>query len=229
MGSLLTSCGNPSAILLPYSTTCIRSQIPITTFIKYYPIEDQSSGKFFFIIVRPLSRADVERAVDDITQILRRRRRVAPDEKNNFGISTQDSLLDLYNQLTGATALVLTAISCVALFIGGIGVMNIMLVSVVERTREIGIRKAIGACRRNIMQQFLLEAVLLTGAGGLIGVLAGVTISKVINSFSPLPSTVPLWAVLLGVSVSIVVGIFFGIYPAWQAANLDPIEALRYE
>ncbi|MEW6731101.1 MAG: ABC transporter permease [Acidobacteriota bacterium] len=207
----------------------IQTLIPITTFMKYYPINERGSDVFFFAVVRPHSRAQVPRAVDDITEILRRRRQVRPGEKNNFGVSTQDSLLDLYNQLTGATALVLTVVSSVALFIGGIGVMNIMLVAVVERTREIGIRKAIGARRSDIMRQFLLEAIVLTGTGGIIGVLIGVGISKLIDTFSPLPSVVPLWAALAGLSVSLAVGLFFGIYPAKRAANLNPIEALRYE
>lgn len=207
----------------------IQVLIPIGTFMKYYPVEKPSNELFFFIVARPRSRAHVERAVEDITEILRRRRRVKPGAKDNFGVSTQDSLLDIYRQLTGATALVLTAVSSIALIIGGIGVMNIMLVAVVERTREIGIRKAIGARKSDILRQFLLEAILLTGGGGIIGVLLGLGISEVLNRFSPLPSTVPLWAVLAGLTVSLAVGLFFGIYPARRAANLDPIDALRYE
>src|SRR5205085_9577769 len=127
----------------------------------------------FFIIIRPPTRADVRAAMDEITDILRRRRQVPAGAKNNFGVSSQDSLLDFYNQLTGATWLVLTAISFVALMIGGIGVMNIMLVSVIERTREIGVRKAVGATRTNILSQFLIEAVVLTGIGGLAGLTVG--------------------------------------------------------
>jgi putative ABC transport system permease protein len=207
----------------------IQTLIPITTFMKYYPTDRPSPDMFFFVVVRPKSRDEVNRAVEDITTTLRRRRNLKPSDKVNFGVSTQDSLLDLYNQLTGATALVLTVVSSVALFIGGIGVMNIMLVSVVERTREIGIRKAIGARRKDIMRQFLLEAIVLTGAGGLIGVVLGVIISNVINAFSPLPSTVPLWAAGAGLAVSLAVGLFFGLYPARRAANLNPIDALRYE
>lgn len=202
--------------------------IPITTFDKYYP--DPPFPEFvFFIIVRPRSRAQVNSAIDEITDILRRRRRVPPNAPNNFGISSQDSLLDVYNQLTGATALVLTSISFVALMIGGIGVMNIMLVSVTERTKEIGIRKAVGATRLNILSQFLIEAVVLTAIGGVAGLLLGEGASLLMNKYSPLPAYVPWWAIAVGVGISGAVGVIFGLWPAWKAARLDPIEALRWE
>ncbi|HZE68099.1 MAG TPA: ABC transporter permease [Pyrinomonadaceae bacterium] len=202
--------------------------VPISTFDKYYP-DRPFPEVVFFIIVRPQSRAMVKSAIDEITDILRRRRRVPPSEKNNFGISSQDSLLDVYNQLTGATALVLTAISFVALMIGGIGVMNIMLVSVTERTKEIGVRKAVGATRLNILSQFLIEAVVLTAIGGLAGLAVGELASLLMNKYSPLPAYVPLWAIGVGVGISAAVGIVFGLWPAWKAARLDPIEALRWE
>jgi putative ABC transport system permease protein len=202
--------------------------MPITTFDKYYP-DLPFPQTVFFIIVRPISRAYVKSSIDEITDILRRRRRVPPNEKNNFGISSQDSLLDIYNQLTGATALVLTAISFVALMIGGIGVMNIMLVSVTERTKEIGIRKAVGATKLNILSQFLIEAVVLTGIGGLAGLIVGEFASIMMNKYSPLPAFVPLWAIGVGIGISAAVGIIFGLWPAWKAARLDPIEALRWE
>jgi putative ABC transport system permease protein len=202
--------------------------MPITTFDKYYP-DRPFPDVVFFIIVRPQSRAQVKSAMDEMTDILRRRRRVPPNAPNNFGISSQDSLLDVYNQLTGATALVLTAISFVALMIGGIGVMNIMLVSVTERTKEIGIRKAVGATRLNILSQFLIEAVVLTAIGGLAGLLVGEIASLLMNKYSPLPAYVPLWAIGIGVGISAAVGILFGLWPAWKAARLDPIEALRWE
>jgi len=202
--------------------------IPISTFDKYYP-DRPFPEVVFFIIVRPKSRAYVKSAMDEITDILRRRRRVPPNEKNNFGMSSQDSLLDVYNQLTGATALVLTAISFVALMIGGIGVMNIMLVSVTERTKEIGVRKAVGATRLNILSQFLIEAVVLTAIGGLAGLAVGELASLLMNKYSPLPAYVPLWAIGVGVGISAAVGIVFGLWPAWKAAKLDPIEALRWE
>ncbi|HMF58683.1 MAG TPA: FtsX-like permease family protein, partial [Pyrinomonadaceae bacterium] len=183
----------------------------------------------FIIIVRPQSRAYVKSAIDEMTEILRRRRRDAPGAPSTFGISGQDALMDVYNQLTGATAVVLTAISFVALMIGGIGVMNIMLVSVTERTREIGIRKAVGATRSNILSQFLIEAVVLTAIGGLVGLAIGEVASLLTNRYSPLPAYVPLWAIALGIGISAAVGIVFGLWPAWKAARLDPIESLRYE
>jgi putative ABC transport system permease protein len=202
--------------------------IPIKTFEKYYP-ELHFPESIFVIIVRPISRAYVKSAMDEMTDILRRRRHVAAGQPNNFGMSSQDSLLDVYNQLTGATYLVLTAISFVALMIGGIGVMNIMLVSVTERTKEIGLRKAVGATRKNILSQFLIEAVVLTAIGGLIGLAVGELASLLMNKYSPLPAYVPAWAIAVGVGISGAVGIIFGLWPAWKAARLDPIESLRYE
>ena len=202
--------------------------IPITTFDKYYP-DRPFPDIVFFMVVRPRSRAYVKTAMDEITDILRRRRQIAPTAKNDFGISSQDSLLDVYNQLTGATALVLTSISFVALMIGGIGVMNIMLVSVTERTKEIGVRKAVGATRMNILSQFLIEAVVLTAIGGLAGLAVGEVASLLMNKYSPLPAYVPLWAIAVGVGISAAVGIIFGLWPAWKAARLNPIDALRWE
>src|SRR5215218_10139310 len=196
--------------------------IPLPTFDKYWR-DIEPPLVVFFIILRPHTRAHVPPAMDQITDILRRRRQVPAGAKNNFGVSSQDSLLDFYNQLTGATWLVLTAISFVALMIGGIGVMNIMLVSVTERTKEIGIRKAVGATRANILWQFLIEAVVLAGLA------VGEAASLLMNAYSPLPAFVPVWAILVGVGISASVGIIFGLWPAWKAARLDPIEALRYE
>src|SRR2546421_6490710 len=185
-------------------------------------------GTIFAIIVRPASRAQVKSAIDEMTDILRRRRQVPSGAPNNFGISSQDALLDIYNQLTGATFLVLTAVSAVALMIGGIGVMNIMLVSVTERTKEIGLRKAVGATRINILSQFLIEAVVLTAIGGLIGLGVGELASILMNKYSPLPAFVPAWAIGVGIGISAAVGIVFGLWPGWKAARLDPIESLRW-
>lgn len=202
--------------------------IPLTTIQKFYPKIDPPQS-VFVIIVRPRTRADVQATIGEITDLLRRRREVATGEKSNFGISSQDALLDIYNQLTGATYLVLTAVSAVALMIGGIGVMNIMLVSVTERTKEIGIRKAVGATRISIMVQFITEAVILTAIGGVFGIILGEVISVLINTYSPLPAYIPIWAILIGIIVSGGVGIVFGVFPAWKASTLDPIEALRFE
>lgn len=202
--------------------------VPITTFDKYYP-DPPFPEVVFVIIVRPRSRAFVKSAIDEMTDILRRRRQDKFGQPNSFGISSQDALMDIYNQLTGATALVLTAVSFVALMIGGIGVMNIMLVSVTERTKEIGVRKAVGATRINILAQFLIEAVVLTAIGGLLGLGIGELLSFLVNKYSPLPAFVPLWAIGVGVGISAAVGIVFGLWPAWKAARLDPIEALRWE
>jgi putative ABC transport system permease protein len=202
--------------------------IPVTTFQKYYP-EITFPETIFGIFVRPISRAYVKSSIDEMTDILRRRRRVPNAEPNNFGISSQDALLDIYNQLTGATFLVLTAVSAVALMIGGIGVMNIMLVSVTERTREIGVRKAVGATRTNILSQFLIEAVVLTSFGGFVGLIVGEVFAYLVDKYSPLPAYVPAWAIGVGIGISAGVGIVFGLWPAWKAARLDPIESLRYE
>ncbi len=202
--------------------------IPLSTAQKFYPRIDPPQS-VFVIIIRPKTRADVKQTINEVTDILRTRRGVKPGEKENFGISSQDALLDIYNQLTGATYLVLTAISAVALMIGGIGVMNIMLVSVTERTKEIGIRKAVGATRSSILAQFLTEAVVLTAIGGTVGVVIGEILSLLINAYSPLPAFIPIWAIILGVFVSAGVGVIFGVFPAMKAANLDPIEALRFE
>ena len=169
-------------------------------------------------------------AEDEIRGLLRRRRGVAYDKPDNFGISSAEQIADQFRQITGVVALLIAVVSSIGLLVGGVGVMNIMLMSVTQRVREIGVRKAMGARRRDISWQFLTEAMTLTGAGGVIGVLLGVGISLLINAFLPsLPSTVPLWAVVIGVVVAMGVGLFFGIYPAIKAARLDPVEALRYE
>jgi len=161
---------------------------------------------------------------------LRRRRHVPYSAPENFGLSTAQEIATQFQQITGSVALLTAVVSSIGLLVGGVGVMNIMLMSVTQRTREIGVRKAIGARRRDVVWQFLTEAVVLTGAGGVIGVLLGIGVSLLINVFLPrVPSSVPLWAVLLAVAVSMGVGLFFGIYPAVKAARLDPVEALRYE
>ncbi len=166
-------------------------------------------------------------AQDQLTELLRIRRQVPFGAPNNFGLSTADSAIRNFRSITFGVAIAMIVISSVGLMIGGIGVMNIMLVSVTERTREIGIRKAIGARRRDIMWQFLIEAMMLTGLGGLIGLVIGGLTALAIKAF--LPSYVPAWAPIAGLFSSVGIGLIFGLWPAWKAARLDPIEALRYE
>jgi putative ABC transport system permease protein len=166
-------------------------------------------------------------ALDQITELLRIRRNVPFGAPNNFGLSTPDSIIKNFRSITFGVAMAMIAISSVGLMVGGIGVMNIMLVSVTERTREIGVRKAIGARRRDIMRQFLIEAMTLTGLGGLFGLLIGWLTTLAIKAV--LPSYVPAWAPIAGLFSSVSIGLIFGLWPAWKAARLDPIEALRYE
>jgi putative ABC transport system permease protein len=162
--------------------------------------------------------------------VLRQERRLKYSDPDNFGLSTPESLIENFRQVMAVTALVMVVLSSVGLLVGGIGVMNIMLVSVTERTKEIGIRKAVGARSLDIVIQFLTEAVVLTFSGGLLGMLLGYGISLGAKlAFPSLPTSVPLWAAILGVGVSVGVGVFFGLWPATKAAKLDPVEALRYE
>jgi putative ABC transport system permease protein len=187
--------------------------------------------RFNFMVadVKPLSPGHIEAAIDQTREAMRRHRKLKYLQKDNFGIFGQDTLTDLYRQITGGIYMVMIAISSIGLLVGGVGVMNIMLVSVTERTREIGVRKALGATRRDILWQFLTEAMTLTGAGGVIGILIGAVAAFLINTFSPFPAVIqPMW-VLIAFSTSMAVGLTFGLWPAAKAARLDPIEALRYE
>jgi putative ABC transport system permease protein len=167
---------------------------------------------------------------DEVTELMRRRRGVPVNKPNNFGLTTPEGIFDILNQIAYGASVIVVPLSGAGLLVGGIGVMNIMLVSVTERTKEIGVRRAIGAKKADIIWQFLTEAVTLTGTGGLIGIFVGWLISLVLKMLAPtLPSTIPLWSVITGIVVSCSVGLFFGIWPAMKAARLDPIEALRYE
>src|SRR5262245_52828053 len=160
---------------------------------------------------------------------MRGRRHLAPGKPDNFAITTADTWLDFYNNLTGGIFVVTVGVAAISLLVGGIVIMNIMLVSVTERTREIGIRKAMGARRRDILAQFLVEATTLSMTGGMIGVVAGVGLALLAGAVSPLPTAVSMPAILMGIIMSAAIGMFFGSFPAWRAARLDPIEALRYE
>jgi putative ABC transport system permease protein len=199
--------------------------LPITTVLKLHP--DAKDG--LYIDIKANTQAGIPSIMEQVTEILRRRRHDSPKKPNSFEVGTQNQFIEFYQSLTGGIYVVLLIISSISLVVGGIGVMNIMLVSVTERTREIGVRKAVGACKRHILVQFLLEAMVLTAIGGIIGILAGSGISMAVDALSPLPSRVSMLWVLLAFTVALSVGLFFGIYPAARAAKLDPIESLRYE
>ena len=171
----------------------------------------------------------MEETMDQVIGVLRVERKVQPGKPNDFEIITRDSLMDTWRNLTGVVFAAAVGIAAISLLVGGIGIMNIMLVSVTERTREIGIRKSIGANRRSILWQFIVEAILLSALGGLIGVVFGIGLGMLIGAISPLPAAVPVWAIFVGLGFSSMVGLFFGIYPAAKAARLHPIEALRHE
>lgn len=198
--------------------------LPINTFHRYFP-----NDKEVTVITKISSTSNLDKATQEIINVMRARRKVKISKDNDFSVFTQDTLSNLFNQLTGGAFLVMIVISCIALLVGGIGVMNIMLVSVKERTKEIGLRKALGAQKKEIRRQFLFEAMILTGTGGVIGMIAGFLISFLLRAATKLPVTVNLFSLITGFLVSTGVGLFFGLYPASQAANLDPVEALRYE
>jgi putative ABC transport system permease protein len=179
--------------------------------------------------MKATSGEDLEEAMDQVTRVLRQRRGLKATEENNFEVVTQSQLVEMYENLTRVTWIVMIGISAIALVVGGVGIMNIMMVSVTERTREIGIRKAVGARARDVAVQFLVEAAVLSGIGGLLGLLAAVGLAKLISSTTPIPASIELWSIILALGVSTGVGVFFGLYPASKAAKLDPIVALRYE
>lgn len=198
--------------------------LPYGTFEKLYPWE-----KELFLAVKA-SRADlIDKAQDEIRQALRRARGVKYNEEDNFSMFTQESATELYKEATGVIWLIMIGISSIGLMVGGIGVLNIMLVSVTERTREIGVRKAIGARRANVFFQFLVEAMTLSGSGGLIGIVFGLLLALLISAVSPLPMVVPFVWVLLAFVIAVGVGLVAGVVPAFRAASVDPIVSLRYE
>ena len=212
-GGFFGENGMDNAVIMPLATA--RARYPQVT--------------RFMIIAKALPGSRQE-AYQEVEGAMRRIRRLATGAPNDFSISTPDQIIQQFDSITGLIGLVAIALSGLGLLVGGIGVMNIMLVSVTERTREIGVRKALGARRRDIIGQFLIEAMTLTGAGGVLGIVIAVLITLLVGVLVPsLPSQVPAWALITGFTVSVAVGVFFGVWPAVKAAQLDPVEALRYE
>ncbi|HEY3131456.1 MAG TPA: ABC transporter permease [Acidobacteriota bacterium] len=212
-GGMFADEGEDNLVLIPYRTAR-----------KIAPRSD-----YLMLVIRAKS-GQLRLALDQVEEVLRRQRGLKIKEPNNFDLNTADRFIEQFDKITAAVGLIAIAISGVGLLVGGIGVMNIMLVSVTERTHEIGIRKAIGARRKDIIQQFLFEAMTLTFLGGILGVLLAIAAARVVMFFVPtLPASIPIWAVATGLIVSISVGLIFGVWPARKASRLDPIEALRYE
>jgi putative ABC transport system permease protein len=212
-GNILGENESDNSVLIPYRT--LRKVSP--------------RSEWMMLIIRARS-GELKKALDQVEDVLRRQRGVKFDDKNNFDLQTADRFVEQFDNITAMVGLIAIALSSVGLLVGGIGVMNIMLVSVTERTAEIGVRKAIGARRRDITNQFLFEAMTLTFLGGVLGVLLAVGVSQIIILIFPsLPASIPMWAVVTGLVVSAAIGLVFGVWPARKAARLDPIEALRYE
>ncbi len=199
-------------------------------FIPFRTAQKVAPARGWMMIVMRGKSGQLNEALEQAEDILRRRRNVKFGEPDNFDIKTADKFVQQFDSITAMVGLIAIAISCLGLLVGGIGVMNIMLVSVTERTKEIGVRKALGARRKDIVRQFLLEAMMLTFFGGILGVVVAVGVSKLIMFLVPsLPASVPTWAVVTGLTVSVGVGLIFGVWPARKASRLDPIECLRYE
>jgi len=199
-------------------------------YIPFRTAQKIAPAKGYLMLVIRARTGQVQEALAQSEEILRRRRQVKFDEPNNFDIKTADKFIEQFDSITAMVGLIAIAISSLGLLVGGIGVMNIMLVSVTERTREIGVRKAIGARRRDIVRQFLFEAMMLTFLGGVLGVVLAAGIAQLLMLLIPsIPASIPTWAVVTGLTVSIGVGLIFGVWPARKASKLDPIEALRYE
>jgi len=198
--------------------------MPVTTLRKLYP-----NQKDYVIFAKASDPSQVSQAVEEIRDLLRRKRRLSSDKPDDFALFTSDYFLDLWNKISFLIFLLMFCISAIGLLVGGIGVMNIMLVSVTERTREIGVRKAIGAKRSNILLQFLIEAVTLSAVGGILGVTFGALLTMLMKYGAHMAAQLSFFWVITALVLCAVIGIGFGIYPAWKAARLDPVEALRYE
>ena len=199
--------------------------VPLTTGLNRYG----RWGRSLDILVQAPDRASYEATVEEVRGIMRIIRKVPPGKDDDFEIASNNSMIEQFKKFTQSVRIGVAVVSSIALLAAGIGIMNIMLVSVTERTREIGIRRAIGAKKRNIMVQFILEAIVLCEVGGAVGVVFGILGGNLLSLFLKLPPVIPVDWVLLGLAICSVVGIIFGTYPAWKAANLDPIDSLRYE
>jgi len=199
--------------------------LPLTTYQKSFGSQTDSLR----VTIRSGAAAKIQDSVDEVRQIMRGRHHLAYGAKDDFAVETSDSFLSLWKDISSSFFAVTIAIASISLVVGGIVIMNIMLVSVTERTREIGVRKALGARRGDIQLQFLIESSTIAGIGGAIGVIGGIFLAKVVSIVSPLPATVQLWSVIGGLVVALSVGLFFGTYPASKASRLDPVEALRSE
>jgi len=210
---------NPDNIFQPPSQE-IGAILPFETARRFYRYDETNA---LWLVVKPKG------GVAAVTVQLRRMRGLRPGDPDTFDLITQDQILDVFNKLTGAFFLVMLVLSSVALLVGGIGVMAIMMVSVTDRTREIGVRKAMGATRREILWQFLVEAATLTLMGGVLGILLGLSMGELLKAALQFEARVPVWSAVVACAVSIAIGLIFGVVPAGRAAKLDPVEALRYE
>ncbi|HEX6587502.1 MAG TPA: ABC transporter permease [Longimicrobiales bacterium] len=204
----------PNIIAIPYSTA-----------FKYLNVDDT----FLTIMVVPEEEAPQARAMEEVTTALRVSRGLRPADANDFVLIRQDQMFESFNRVTGVFFAAMMALASVALMVGGVGVIAIMMIAVTERTREIGVRKALGATRREILLQFLVEAVTVTLIGTIIGLMIGGGLAMLIRLFTPIPAEVPLWAIAAAIGMATVSGVLFGLWPAWRASRLDPVEALRYE
>lgn len=199
--------------------------VPPSSAIKYLGADE----KWMDLLIVPSDAVSQTQAIDDVTSTLRTSRGLRPIAENNFAVVKQEAFLEMFNRLTGTFFIVMLVLASIGLMVGGVGVVAITLISVTERTREIGVRKALGATRREILFQFLVEAVTVTLIGGILGLVLALGASLLIASISPIPATIPPWAIAVALGIFTVAGIAFGVYPANKASRLDPVEALRYE